>query len=172
MPNVASRIRWRSCFASSAITSTRCRKYNVRTAQGQDRVSDRSGRFVFSFKPRSATWPSQALVGSRMSQSRRSGSGSCCRSAYTFWDTWATPDVPFCAAADRRNSSFWRFVWCTNAGCRIESAALPFRRLADSARRVIGSDLRPNLELAPLQRPTISEANPDRNYIVGFLSEK
>jgi len=50
---------------------------------------------------RTACWGLRAAQGRARyrSPSRRSGSGSCCRSAYTFWDTWATPDVPFCAAA-------------------------------------------------------------------------
>ena len=40
-----------SGFESCPSRSTRCQKYNVCAGQGTDRVSDRSGTFVFYFKP-------------------------------------------------------------------------------------------------------------------------
>ena len=61
-------------FESRPIRSTRCQDHNVWTGQEFDRVSDRLGRFVFSFEPRlgsrpglpcgssstrSRTWPSR-----------------------------------------------------------------------------------------------------------------
>ena len=58
-------------FESRPQRSTRCQKYNVWPGQGPDRVSDRSGTFVFAFKP----LPMQAGMVDRSSDRRDRGSG-------------------------------------------------------------------------------------------------
>jgi hypothetical protein len=55
-------------------------------------------------------------------------------------------------------------------GAESNTLPCPSGDLLNSARRVIGTDLHPNLELASLRHPTISEANPDREYLTASLS--